>query len=89
MERKSSPLIVVYYDPETRRVWGRGGRFVALEEFVKYPPAKQEDLVPPTATPSIPDPAGVPEEPGPELKCISGQEHVCYQNRCYPTGRTC
>jgi hypothetical protein len=89
MQRTSRPLIVLFYDPETRNVWGRGGRFVALEEFVKYPPTQQEDVIPPAAAPAIPDPADVPEAPGPEIKCINGQEHVCFQNRCYPTGRSC
>lgn len=89
MARKSRQLIVLFYDSETRKVWGKGGRFVSLEEFVKYPPAEQNDVVPPKQTESIPDPREVPPEPGPVLKCINGLEYLCYLDRCYPTGRSC
>ena len=35
---QGSKLIAVFYDPDTRRIWGKGGKFVSLDEFAKYPP---------------------------------------------------
>jgi hypothetical protein len=89
MYRKSKQMIVFYYDSDTRRVWGKAGKFVSLEEWYKNPPTRQEDTIPPTDAPSKPDNPDVPGDPGPEIKCIDGNEFVCYQNRCYPTGRQC
>jgi hypothetical protein len=89
MARKSKELIVLFYDPGTRMVWGKGGKFVSLEEFVKYPPVTQNEVTPPKQSESIPDPPDVEPEPGPVLKCINGKEHLCYLDRCYPTGRDC
>ena len=92
MERRRSQLIALFYDPETRKVWSRG-RFVALEEFAKYPPKRREDIVPsegdaPESEP-VPDPDDVEPEPGATVKCIGGKEHVCYFAVCYATGRSC
>jgi hypothetical protein len=89
MARRSRQMVVFYYDPEKRRVWGKAGQFLSLEEWAKYPPSTQDDTIPPSKEPSIPDRSGVPQDPGPEIKCIDGKEYVCYLSRCYPTGRDC
>jgi hypothetical protein len=87
MSLKASQLITVFYDPDGRRVWS-GGKFVSLEEFVRYPPSSQADAVARGGEGAVDDP-GTEPEPGPELKCIEGQEHICYLSRCFPTGRSC
>ena len=87
MERRNN-LIVVFYDPATRLVWGRGGKFVSLEEFAKYPPSEQREVIPQQAE-SVPNPKDIPPDPGPTVKCINGQEHLCFDHVCFQTGRTC
>jgi hypothetical protein len=89
MATKSTRLIAVLYDPDTKRLLGRGGQFVSVEDFPKYAPERQEDIVPNQRTHAVDDPDEVEPEPGPEIKCLNGKEHWCYLGRCYPTGKTC
>ena len=89
MVKRPSRLVTVLYDPEKRQILGRGGRFMPLDEFSKYPPEQQEDIVPHSGAPSADDPDDVDPDPGPQVKCINGMEHWCYLNRCYPTGKSC
>ena len=85
----ASGLIAVLYDTRTKRLLGRDGKFVSVEEFLRYPPERQADLVPREGTPSVDDPKDVEGDPGPVRKCINGKEHWCYLNQCYATGANC
>jgi hypothetical protein len=82
MEPRKSGLVWVLYRPETQTILGQKGKFVRLEDFVKYPPAEQGDVLPPPNE-SIPDPPEVGPEHGPVIKCINGELHVCLGDRCW------
>ena len=91
MIQDTGELVVLFYNPATRKVTGRGGKFVSLEDFAKYPPRNQEEILPKGEEGSVPNPRDVPPLPGPVLKCIDGKLHVCLDttNRCYNTGVDC
>jgi hypothetical protein len=84
-------LIVVFYNPSTRQVLGRGGRFASLQEFADYPPTRQEDVLPPGDSKS--DPPGIAPLTGGTIKCIDNLLHFCINTRCYcldcPPGIPC
>jgi len=88
MAQKYSKLITLFYNPDDQTIWSEG-RFIPLQEFVRAPPKRQEDVIPPKQKETTSDPEDIDPEDGPVIKCINGMEHVCYQTSCFATGRSC
>ena len=68
------------YNPRTRKVLGKGARWVTPEEFHRNPPQSTEDFRPDDndRKPVDPSQPGHTGDPGPHPACINGLVHVCW-----------
>lgn len=85
MSEKHRPrFIAVLYDPASKKLTGRAGKWVSVQEFGANPPEKPQDLVPNT------DPGSrVEGDPGGRWVCIDGRLNFCSGTSCFKTDLTC
>jgi hypothetical protein len=84
MSKKQRRFIAVLYDPANKRLTGRAGKWMTVQEFAANPPQKPEDVVPDKDHSST-----VENDPGGRWVCIDGQLHFCSGTTCFNTGLGC
>ena len=73
---KHSPVITVLFNTKTKTFLGRGGKWVAPEEFARDPPEGSKEV---SKEPDKPT-GGGKRDPGGFFECVDGTLFWCQEN---------